>query len=53
MFWEFVCIGLIVWVFFSCLSAVFLHSQLAAQVLVRSRRANQMFEEARAGKAAS
>ncbi|KAI3366194.1 hypothetical protein L3Q82_010012 [Scortum barcoo] len=32
-----------------CLSVVFLNSWLASQVLVRSRRANQMFEEVKPG----
>lgn len=31
------------------LSAVFLDSQLASQVLVRGRRANQVFEELKTG----
>lgn len=32
-----------------CVSVVFLNSQLASQVLVRNRRANQMFEEMKPG----
>jgi len=34
---------------FFLLCVVFLSSQLASQVLVRSRRANQMFEEMKPG----